>query len=170
MRTKELTPKQELFCQVYVSTGNATEAYRQAYDTSSMKYSTVMEAACRLTKNSKISARVKELEDERLERLNPKHAKDVILEFCMSTLQASPKDLYTVDVETGKPKLKPVIAMDKANAKALKEISYSRNGISYKFESKAQAAEIAAKILGLNAPTEVNNHTDGGGFTVTIKQ
>ena len=29
-----LTPKQEAFCRAYVETGNASEAYRQAYPTS----------------------------------------------------------------------------------------------------------------------------------------
>ena len=29
--TVKLTPKQEKFCQVFIETGNASEAYRQAY-------------------------------------------------------------------------------------------------------------------------------------------
>jgi phage terminase small subunit len=32
MMTDKLTPKQERFVQAYIETGNATEAYRQAYD------------------------------------------------------------------------------------------------------------------------------------------
>ena len=34
---KELTMKQEQFCQYYVDTGIASAAYRLAYDTSKMK-------------------------------------------------------------------------------------------------------------------------------------
>ena len=32
MMAKKLTPKQESFCLAYIETGNASEAYRQAYD------------------------------------------------------------------------------------------------------------------------------------------
>ena len=33
----KLTPKQERFCQVYIETGNASEAYRAAYNAEKMK-------------------------------------------------------------------------------------------------------------------------------------
>ena len=36
-----MTPKQEKFCQLYVELGNASEAYRQAYDASKMHAPTV---------------------------------------------------------------------------------------------------------------------------------
>lgn len=44
---KALTPKQARFCQAYLETGNASEAYRQAYDASRMKAASVH----RLAKN-----------------------------------------------------------------------------------------------------------------------
>lgn len=53
-----LTPKQEKFCLAYVETGNASEAYRRAYDADNMKPETINETACRLLKNPKIAARV----------------------------------------------------------------------------------------------------------------
>ena len=55
---EELTPKQELFCQTYVKTGNASEAYRTAYNASKMKDSTINEKSSRLLKEYKISTRV----------------------------------------------------------------------------------------------------------------
>ncbi|EPZ98572.1 terminase small subunit, partial [Glaesserella parasuis] len=36
-----LTPKQEKFCQLYIELGNASEAYRQAYDCSKMSNETI---------------------------------------------------------------------------------------------------------------------------------
>jgi len=57
-----LTPKQERFCQAYIKTGNASEAYRAAYDCSKMKPETVNRAAKQLLDNSKITARIKELQ------------------------------------------------------------------------------------------------------------
>ena len=55
---EELTPKQELFCQTYVKTGNASEAYRTAYNASKMKDTTINEKSSRLLKEYKISTRV----------------------------------------------------------------------------------------------------------------
>jgi len=62
-----LTPKQEKFCQVYLETGNATEAYRQAYKPTG-KPSTQNRAAKALLDNSKIAARLSELQSETKQR------------------------------------------------------------------------------------------------------
>ena len=56
-----LTPKQETFCLEYLKTGNASEAYRIAYDAKAMKPSTINRAAKTLLDNSKIGARLEEL-------------------------------------------------------------------------------------------------------------
>lgn len=60
----KLTLKQERFCQAYMETGNASEAYRRAYNTETMQDSTVNERACRMVKECKISARLDELKAE----------------------------------------------------------------------------------------------------------
>lgn len=58
---KSLTFKQENFCKYYVDTeGNASEAYRMAYDASKMKAESIWVTACRLLKNSKVSLRIEE--------------------------------------------------------------------------------------------------------------
>jgi hypothetical protein len=56
-----MTPKQEKFCAVYVAIGNATEAYRQTYDTARMKPQTVNRKAKELVDNGKVAARLAEL-------------------------------------------------------------------------------------------------------------
>ena len=56
-----LTPKQEKFCLVYMETGNASEAYRQAYDAQSMKPDSVNRKAKEVLDNVKIAARLAEL-------------------------------------------------------------------------------------------------------------
>lgn len=65
-----LTDKQEKFCQVFVEINNASEAYRQSYDTSEMMDKTVWEAASRLQGNSKVASRINELRAEHKERHN----------------------------------------------------------------------------------------------------
>lgn len=56
-----LTLKQEAFCQRYIETGNASEAYRLAYNASGMKPATINRKAVELTQNGKVAARVTEL-------------------------------------------------------------------------------------------------------------
>ncbi|WGE88065.1 terminase small subunit [Actinobacillus equuli subsp. haemolyticus] len=59
-----LTPKQEAFALKYVELGNASEAYRQAYNTDEMKSETVHRKANELMSNGKITARIDELKAE----------------------------------------------------------------------------------------------------------
>lgn len=58
-----LTPKQAEFCRVYMETGNASEAYRQAYDASNMSYEAIKVEASRLLKNPTIALTIQECND-----------------------------------------------------------------------------------------------------------
>lgn len=62
-----MTPKQEKFAQLYVETGNASEAYRQAYN-SKAKPDSVYVNASKLLSVAKVSLRVRELQDEMEEK------------------------------------------------------------------------------------------------------
>ncbi len=63
-----MTPKQEAFCLAFIETGNASEAYRQAYDADGMKPTTINRKAKELIDNGKIGARLAELRAGHLER------------------------------------------------------------------------------------------------------
>jgi len=63
-----LTPKQEAFCLAYIETGNASEAYRRAYDAGGMKVATVNRSAKELLENPKITARLSTLRERAVER------------------------------------------------------------------------------------------------------
>jgi phage terminase small subunit len=63
-----LTPKQEAFCLAYIETGNASEAYRRAYDASNMKPESINRKAKELIDNGKIAARVAGLQEVAAER------------------------------------------------------------------------------------------------------
>lgn len=56
-------PKPEAFCQAYVAAGNASEAYRRAYQAAGMKPSTIHRRAKELMDDSKITARIAELRE-----------------------------------------------------------------------------------------------------------
>lgn len=76
----KLTVKQENFCQAYVRLGDKSAAYREAYDTSGMKPETVNENASRLSANSKVAARIANLQDETKKR------NDVTIDEVVKTL------------------------------------------------------------------------------------
>ncbi|EDU9526543.1 terminase small subunit [Salmonella enterica subsp. enterica] len=65
-----LTIKQEAFCQAYIETGNASEAYRTAYAADKMKAEAIHVKASELLSSGKVSVRVKELQGEIKQRHN----------------------------------------------------------------------------------------------------
>lgn len=64
---RALTRKQEAFCLAYLETGNASEAYRQVYNTGRMKDATINRAAKQLMDNYKITTRLSELRQPAIE-------------------------------------------------------------------------------------------------------
>jgi phage terminase small subunit len=67
---KELTPKQEDFAQQIVKGSTQADAYRTAYNASSMKDETIWSNASRLIDNSKVKARIKELRQPAVDKVN----------------------------------------------------------------------------------------------------
>ena len=65
--TGGLTIKQGKFVHAYLKTGNASEAYRQAYDCNGSSDTTINRNAHALLQNDKIAARVEQLEQEAAE-------------------------------------------------------------------------------------------------------
>lgn len=63
-----LTSKQEKFAQKYVETGNASEAYRQAYSTKGKSENFVAVEASRLVSHPNVSLRIDALKEEHRER------------------------------------------------------------------------------------------------------
>lgn len=58
-----LTQKQENFCLEYIKTGNASEAYRRAYNAEKMKTETIHTKAYELLQNGEVADRVKVLQE-----------------------------------------------------------------------------------------------------------
>ncbi|API58086.1 terminase small subunit [Tardibacter chloracetimidivorans] len=114
-----LTPKQEAFCLAYVETGNASEAYRRAYDASKSKPSTINVRASELLADSKIAGRVDELRAAQVERLGIT-VDDLIAELDEARLAAlgapKPQSAAAVSATLGKAKLLGLIT-DKIDQK-----------------------------------------------------
>lgn len=68
MAAGNLTPKQEAFALAYVETGNASEAYRRAYNAENTQPHVVWVKASELLANGKVSVRVAELQMKAQER------------------------------------------------------------------------------------------------------
>lgn len=104
----KLTGKQEKFCQVFVETGNATEAYRASYSTENMKNETVNEEASRLRNNPKLSTRIEEIKKEHRLRHNitVDDLLDELEESRITALNAeTPQSSAAVSATMGKAKL-----------------------------------------------------------------
>jgi phage terminase small subunit len=65
-----LTQKQEVFCQSYIETGSATEAYKRHYNAKNMKAEVIHVKACELLTSGKVAVRIKELQGEVRDRHN----------------------------------------------------------------------------------------------------
>lgn len=63
-----MTPKREKFCTAFVETGNASEAYRQAFNAANMKPESIHSKASELLANGEVKARVEELKAKHAER------------------------------------------------------------------------------------------------------
>lgn len=120
-----MTPKQEQFARLYVETGNASEAYRQAYNTDNMKPETVTNEAYKLLQAPDISAMVDDLKAEARQR----HAvtvDDLLHELEQARAAAltasTPQSSAAVSATMGKAKMLGLL-VDKAEIKAETEIS-----------------------------------------------
>lgn len=104
----KLTEKQEKFCQVYIETGNASEAYRKAYNAEKMKTETVNTKAFELLRNGKITDRVNELKERHAKRHDYK-VDDLLAELEEArkiALQAeTPQTSAAISATLGKAKL-----------------------------------------------------------------
>lgn len=149
-----LTAKQESFCRYYVDTGNATEAYRMAYDTSKMKQETIWSNASRLLASSKVSARINEIRQEYAER--SKVDREKVEKVLMDIIQVDPSEMYTYDENTGKLRIKSPSQMPKHIRRALKSIKNNKGVISYEFNGKTEAARLLGAWNGWNAPTQID--------------
>lgn len=103
-----LTPKQEKFAQVYVETSNASEAYRQAYNTQKMKQESIAVNACKLLADANVTLRVQQIREElaKASQIGLKDLLEELEEARQAALAAeSPQSSAAVAATMGKAKL-----------------------------------------------------------------
>jgi len=138
----ELTPKQEQFAQLYVELGNASEAYRKAYDKANLDPSQSSTRAYELLQNSYIAKRVEELKEELKEKHNI--TKDTIIKGYLEIISDAD---YTFSLG----KLKNA---DKEETKRFYRLMQLT-----KNSDKIRALENLTKLLGLDEPSKSDNNT-----------
>lgn len=178
---KKLTIKQEKFCNKYLECGNASEAYRFAYDCSNMGEGIVWRRASELLNNGDVAVRIKALQEE----LREKNiiTKERILTELAAILDSRISDyvnLVTTEVEVpmseeevdaGIPPqyitvqklvFKDFSELSDKQIKAIESIKQGRNGIELKLHGKSWTIERINAMLGYNAPEKIAN-TDTKG-------
>ena len=163
-----LTEKQERFCNYYLDCdGNASEAYRMAYDASKMQPETIWSNASRMLASNKVAARIAELRSERAEA--SKVNREKVEKILMDIVTMDPNDLYMVDPVTGKIKFKSPKQMPKRVRNAMKKISNDKGKVSYEFNGKVEAAKLLASMNGWNAPQQIALTGKDGAKTNEIR-
>lgn len=156
-----LTIKQENFCNYYVESGNASEAYRRAYSCFTMKPETINRKAKELLCNGKITARVGELREEQKQKSDI--TKERLLSELSSIAFSSIADLHVDWMQRSEfDKLTP---QQKASIKSISTKVVQRNigtrdnpdiveveYVKIELHDKLKAIERICKMLGYDAP------------------
>jgi hypothetical protein len=139
----KLTPKQEKFSIEFLNTGNASKAYRMAFNTSKMKPATINRKAKELLDHGKITARLAELLAPSLKKL------DITLEKTLKRLmQGQEFDIRKLYHEDGKVKQPHELDVDTASA--IVGIKYTKDGgYEYKIVDVIRCTELLGRHLGI---------------------
>lgn len=149
MKIPKITIKQEAFCNRYIETGNACEAYKMSYNSQRMKNSTVNRKAQELLANGIITARIKELQEEVKQK--SVITKDRILNELGAILDANIKDYVYFDGSS--LAFKSFDDLTEKQLKAIESIKQGKNGIELKLHGKSWTIERICKMLGYDKPT-----------------
>lgn len=162
-----LTQKQEAFCNYYIETGNASEAYRRAYSCSKMKNEIINVKACELLQNGKVTVRVQELQKEAKNKFDL--SKERILVELSSIAFSSIAEMHNTWIERkGFDKLTPEqkSTIKSISTKVLKKNIGTHDDpeivdveyVKIELHDKLKAIERICKMLGYDAPekTETN--------------
>lgn len=147
----KLTIKQENFCNYYLETGNASEAYRRSYSCDNMKDETVNVKAAELLNNGKITVRVRELQAVLQERSNI--TKDEAVKSLTNITRACITDILTAK---GKCiSVKDLKALPYEIRQCIKSIKSGKNGIAIEMYDRITAIDKLSKMLGWYTPYQV---------------
>ena len=137
----KLTIKQEAFARAYVETGNASEAYRRAYNAENKKQEVVAVRACELLAHSKVSVMVREMRKELAERAMWEREDSVRVLAAIATEDQDAPHAARVSA------IKEINAMFGYNAPAKVDHTSSDGSMSPKASTDPEVAAAIAKAM-----------------------
>jgi phage terminase small subunit len=157
----ELRVKQERFLQIFLEKGNASEAYRRAYDVSpDTKPETIHRKAAELLANGKVTARLEQMRAELRERnaITLDHLIEALRPIAFSDIRKVATwgpAIPLTDPETGEVVVvqdvivRPANEIDDAAAAMIAKVIRSKDGsVRVELFDKLSAVEKLAKLLG----------------------
>lgn len=160
-----LTIKQENFCNYYLECGNASEAYRRAYNAENMKDETIWSRASKLLAEYKVSTRVEELRKQAndLSRIT----KERILKELSNMAFSSISEMHNTWIE--RKEFDKLTDSQKASIKSISTKVLKKNVgtkeapqivdvefVKIELYDKIKAIECINKMLGYNEPEKVD--------------
>lgn len=141
----KLNAKQTKFCDYYLETGNASEAYRKAYPRSAKwKEESVWSKASSLLKTDKVQERVKELQVQLNSKAEIK--KEEILEMLKSIMYADIRDF--LEIKGGFVIFKDSSSWTKTMAMQVESVKQTKEGIEIKLNGRSWSINRICKMLG----------------------
>lgn len=165
----KLSIKQEKFCNYYLESGNASEAYRRAFSCGKMAEQTIWAKASLLLTKDKVRARVEQLRAELQRRsdITKDEAVGILADIAraniVDTLIVKQNSDYTTILVADVSKL-PLNVQ-----RSILSIKSSDKGFEVKLYNKIEAIDKLSKMLGWDAPAkqEVTNK-DGESYTIRV--
>jgi len=149
---RNLTPKQERFLSVYLDTGNASEAYRQAYDCQRMKDATITVKASELLKNGNVTVRLRQLQSD-LKKISDIKKESILEELACIAFS----DIRNYIIFDGsRIRFKSFKELTDRQARAIESIKQGRNGVELKLHGKSWSIERICRMLGFDSPEDIN--------------
>lgn len=173
-----LSVKQENFCNFYIETGNASEAYRRAYAVGKIADKLIWEKASRLLNSAKVKARVKELQGELKKKSDI--TKERVMEELASIAFSSIADMHNSWIERAefdKLTTKQKSAIKSISTKIIKKNIGTKNKpeiidveyVKIELYDKIKAIERVCKILGWDSPIKTDITSAGERINNSIE-
>lgn len=148
----KLSVKQENFCNYYIECGNASEAYRRAYSCSNMKDESINRKAIELLNNGKITARVKELQEELKKKSDI--TKEEVLSMLKNFMYADIRNFLTI--KNGNVIFKDSEDWTDEMVMQVESVKQGKEGIEIKLNGRTWTIQRICKMLGFDSPQDVN--------------
>lgn len=166
--SNELSIKQEKFCNYYLESGNASEAYRRAFSCSKMAEKTIWEKASILLSKDKVRARVEQLRSELQRRSDM--TKDEAVGILADIARANIVDALVVRKSQD---FTTILVGDISKLplniqRSILSVKSSDKGYEVKLYNKIDAIEKLSKLLGWDAPVKQEVSSMYPNYTIQV--